>query len=315
MKKLTKKEAEGISDNYCLGKVESLKIFPKGLVNYNYDLKTDRGNFVVRILGHKMDRLKKEKIKLEFDVLNFLAKSDFEYKTPLPIKNKKGNFVTELKDKDFWVYEKIKGIAIRGKIKDKKIFNLVKALATYHKTVKKFKFDRKFDNEEWVLEKFVELRKVVPKNNIDRLMLENLDFFEDALMKMLKKKFVKNLIPTHSDFHKNNALFKGSEVVAMLDFDNLQIGPRVKDVAYFIKQNCFRNSKFDKDLFKKILKEYEKTSKLSKEEKDMIIPLIIKDNCQTFWWFYAEMKKGLDKRELLLRWTIDTTKNLVEELK
>jgi len=58
--KLTKKEAQKIADNYDLGMVKSLNLIKKGLVNHNYILKSEKGDFIIRILGHEFDDWKKK---------------------------------------------------------------------------------------------------------------------------------------------------------------------------------------------------------------------------------------------------------------
>ena len=65
--KLTKKEAEKICELYNLGKLKSIKLFSEGLVNYNYELKSDKGSFVVRIIGSELHKYKRQKLELEKD--------------------------------------------------------------------------------------------------------------------------------------------------------------------------------------------------------------------------------------------------------
>ena len=60
--KLTKKEAQRIADLYDLGKVKSVELFSRGLVNFNYQLKTSKGTYVVRIIGHELTTYKKQKL-------------------------------------------------------------------------------------------------------------------------------------------------------------------------------------------------------------------------------------------------------------
>jgi hypothetical protein len=42
---------------------------------------------------------------------------------------------------------------------------------------------------------------------------------------------------------------------------------------------------------------------------------MIRGNAIVFWWMYEDMKKGLDKKYDMIKWTIDITKVLVKEWK
>ena len=50
--KLTKKDAQLISEEYGLGKFISIVPFKGGLNNFNHKLKTKGGSYVVRIIGN-----------------------------------------------------------------------------------------------------------------------------------------------------------------------------------------------------------------------------------------------------------------------
>lgn len=314
---LSKKEANVVAGKYDLGKMKEFFLIQGGLLNYNFLFKTDKGEFIIRILGSKLDKKKKDKLKTEFKVLNFLDKNNFPYSVPVPILNKNNKEIYDLEDKKLWVYKKLEGNRVWNLNKEK-FKEIPKALAIYHKFVSKLKVKENFSfyDFDWLVQEYKKMKKVKPKNKIDKLMLENIDFFEKYLLEYNKINLRKDIIPTHSDFSKSNMLFKGNKIVAFLDFDNLEIAPKIKDVAYSIKQSCFRKDyRLNKNKMNLFLKEYRKYSKLTKEEEKAIIPLIILDNCLVFWWFYREMKKKLDKQYVLMLYTIKTTKNLVKELK
>jgi Ser/Thr protein kinase RdoA (MazF antagonist) len=118
---------------------------------------------------------------------------------------------------------------------------------------------------------------------------------------------------THGDFHKGNVLFKNGKLVTLLDFDEVQIAPRVNDVAYALKQTCLAGLTLNSSRVSVFIKEYEKLIKLGKIEKAMIPLLILRDNCVAFWWIYNEMEKGQDKKSRMLSWTVKSTKILAKE--
>jgi len=81
--KLSKVEAGRIAREYGLGAVKSLKPFSGGWVNYNYQLESEKGNFVVRVLGLIKGYTEKA-LKEEFRVLSYLHEKSFPYGIPYP---------------------------------------------------------------------------------------------------------------------------------------------------------------------------------------------------------------------------------------
>ncbi len=311
--KLTKSELNTISNQYNLGKIISIKLMRKGVVNYNFDAKTDRGEVIIRIMGYKLDEHNKKKKELEFKILNFLKENNFPYEIPVPIKNKSNNYLSRINEKNIWVYKKIIGDRVK-KLNKEQIKEIAKALATYHKFIYKFKDYSNINRDEtWILNKFSEMRKVESNNKINKLVLDKIDFIEKSYLE-IKKDFNENIIVNHSDFHKHNVLFQGNKVVAILDFDNLKIAPRAKDISYAIRAISIKNSKLNNRTMNLFIKEYEKIWPLSKKEKQMIIPYMIIDRCIVFWWFYEGMKKKKHKKYEYMLDSVNIIKNLQKQL-
>lgn len=306
--KATKKDVSNILKKYNLGSAEKISVVKGGIVNYNFDVKTDKGRFIVRFLNDKLDDDKKKMLNLKFKVLAYLKKENFPYRTPTPIKNKDGKFLTTIRGKTAWIYERIEGLSI-SKANSAQIKEIIKALATYNKFVGRKDWGKKFRDYAWLRDKYSEMRKAKIRKPIDKLMLDNVDFFEDTLNRALKRP-VSNIIPIHSDMHHGNVLFKGNKIVAILDFGNLKLAPKAMDVAYLIRQFGRDGNNLNKRKMNNILKEYRKFNRLTKKEESEMINLMMKYNCIVFWWFYSEMKQELDKREIWLKNTIEMNKNL-----
>lgn len=315
--KLTKKEAEKVVELYNLGELRGFELNPNGNVNYNFDFRTLKGDYMVRLLGHKMSKWKEERLDLEFGFLNFLNDKKFPYAVPCPLKNKNGNFVFKLNENYLWVYKKIPG---EVNCKSLKIQEVAKALAILHKFAKKFKLNpkEKYYDIDWLFSKYSEIREKVSKlkkiNEIDKLVVENLDLFEFALKRIIKMNYRKEIMLTHSDFGAHNLLFKENKVIGILDFDNLGVNPKVKEIAYPMQRLCFINNKLDKKKMNQFLKEYEKVIKLTKKEKDMILPMMVLDSCGVFWWAYMAMQKKPEKGIYFLKENISKLKYLLHEL-
>ncbi len=314
--KLSKKDAEKIVKLYNLGKLINFKLNPGGAVNYNFDFKTSSGEYIVRLISHKMTKWKEDKLSLEFKLLRFLKENKFPYETPQPLVNKKGKFLLKLNGKYLWVYEKIPG-EINYKFGN--VREVAKALATFHKLTKKFSIpkNQKYQTLEFLNLNYCKIRKKISKlekpNKVDKLVIKNLDLFESELKRITKENYRENLILTHSDFGNHNLLFENGKVKAILDFDNLSINPKAKEIAYPIKRMCFKNDTLDKRKINSFLEEYQKINKITKQEKGVLIDMMILDSCNAFWWMYLEMKKNPSKRYFFLNKCINTMKYLVNQ--
>jgi len=302
--KLKKREIKKISLTYNLGKVESVKEISGGMINYNFLMKTSQGKFVVRQLGYHMGSWQMNKKKLEFGVIEYLRQKGFPYELPEFLKNKNGNEVSKIYGKLFEVYPFISG-ELLGEMNDAKLKEIVKLVALYHKFVKDFPIEKRFkwsDNNKWMLDKYKKMRKIKPKNNLDRLMFKHIDFFEDLLKKLLKVNLQQNLLISHSDFNLGNILWKKGKIIALLDFENVWRKPKLFDISYIWKDYTKK---------KLIIGTYRKYNSLSKrEEKNMIVYKLLQ-KCNNFWWSYLGMKK---RPELKEKWILDTVKKAKQYL-
>jgi homoserine kinase type II len=299
---------------YNLGNIKSIKKINTGHVNYNFDLKTNKGNFIIQIIGDEFNKWKRDRLKMQFKLLRFLKDKNFPYECPSPLKNKYGRYLLTLNKHHIWIYKKIEGRLYKH-------YNLnhfkeiSKGLAIYHNYVKNFKCnDKDFFDTDWLFEKYSEMRKIKSKNKLDTLMLKNLDFFENILEKISEIDFTKTkFVLTHSDFSNENLIFKKSKLKGIIDFDNIQLAPAEKDIAIAVKRCNYSTKGFNKKKLNIFLKEYKKYSLLSIDE-ELIILSLLKDNCSLFWWLYSEMKKESDekKRYNALLETIKETKKLIK---
>jgi|SRR3989344_4757787 len=316
--KLTKKQALKISKEYNLGDVKSFKLIKGGLQNTNFKFSTSYGEFVIRFIrkNFKEDYLKLK--ALEFDVLNYLYDHKFPYSIPKPLVSEKGNLLSSLNERIFFVYPYLYGKHVK-KISNIQIKSVARALATYHKIVLKFPLKpskKGLSNLSWLVKKYDKMKKIKPKNKLDKVMLENVHYFDTILNKINLIRFKGRIIPAHSDFtYHGNILFNGNNVESILDFDNIDWTLINKDVAVSIKSVCLKHDSLDESKFKLFLKEYQKIVPLKKYEINSIKPLILRNYCVIFWWGYeGDMKDG-SKRRFILDFTIKRTKALEKSMK
>ncbi len=301
--KLTKQDINQVAKEYNLGKVKSVKPILHGWVNFSFDLRTSNGRFVLQVLTSKMNSWKRDKLELELALLEYLNRVDFPYLIPAPMKSSKGKYMGKIKAKPFRIYARVGGDTPKT-LNKKQFKECAKALAIYHKYVKKFKFKTKredFNNFDWIQKMYAEMRKVRPKNKTDLLMLRNLAFFEKAVDKLKKIDYGKERTFCHCDWHNDNLLFKRDRLIGIIDFDDITVSPKAEDVANAMVKCRYQCRGYNKEKRKIFLEEYRKIMPFSKKEEKLIISLLLKNACVVFWWFYKGMKKNQDKRHYALQ--------------
>lgn len=312
--KLTKTNAQKIANEYSFGKVKKVKYLSEGYVNYNYLFDTTKGKYSVQIIGDKLDNWKKERMALQFKVLNHLVKTKFPYQVPVPVKSKTGGEIIQKDNKYLWAYPFIEGETPK-KITKKIFQDIAKLTVDYHKGVSSLgilKDNAFYNGMHWLSGEYQKLKKVVPKNNLDKIMLRHVDLFENLLEQLKKIKYGKRLI-THSDINSNNIILRDGKLVGLIDFDNIMAAPRAKDFAMALERNTYLTKNWSKRKQDIFLNEYNKHIPISKVEKKLIIPLILLENCGLFKWYYGGMEKRRDHAYRAMINMIIETKHLVKE--
>ena len=288
--KITKKEAQRISENYRLGNVINIKYIPAGWVNFSYNLKTDKGNFIVQVLNN-FDKYKEVQMKKQFQVLEFLNRSDFSYEVPIPLTTKSRKHFMKVKGKSLWVYRRIEGSA-HEKVNMRELKKLGKTMAIYNKYMKKFpKGDKSNFNVHWLMQEYRKMKNVRPKNKLDRLMLKNFNFFNGIVSELDKLDWGNNFIFAHADLTLDNTIFRKGRIVGIIDFNNMEYAPLSQDIVVALLENCIRNGRINKKRYDTILNSYNSVSRLSKKDKGLILPLILRYYCFLFRWHYKGMEK------------------------
>jgi Ser/Thr protein kinase RdoA (MazF antagonist) len=311
--KLTKKDILEIAKKFNLGIVRDYKIIKGGLVNYNYFLRTDKSRYILRgIRDNNAKGLKH--LRLQFKIFNYLSKKEFPYLIPQPLKAD-NNEIVEIRGKMVWVYGMIKG-QNRKEPNLLQIKQMAVALATYHKFIKGLKGEHIHDDaERRIRSGFKKMKEINVKNETDKLALKYRDYFENIYKSLNKTNNGTNKLFLHGDFDSSNVLFDKGKLVAIIDFDDVSYEPRIYDISVTIRDSCCTRGKFDIKKAKVLLKEYEKISKLSKKEKNRIIPLMLHANVDFFVWAYNFMKKEPENKKKYMKEMIKLTKDIVENNK
>ena len=299
---LSNKTLEKISAKFKIGEIKSVKLLPGGNINYNYITTTKKNKFIVRKLGYTLDGWFSHQKPFEFQVLEFLNKNKFPYQIPEMIKNDKGKYISKIEGNLFQVYPLIQGKTVKN-LNLPQIKNAAKALAKYHELMKKFPGKKeKIDDLRFATSNYQKLRSIKPKNDVDKFMIKNLNFFESILKESRNVNRNKNILVVHGDFNKANLLFEGDKLSGILDFENVAWAPRMWELTTNVTDGV--------DNLKNFVKEYTKHNPISKKERELIVPLKLLKNSEVFAWLYLGRHKIKERKLDMLRYILKRQKEL-----
>jgi homoserine kinase type II len=296
---------------YDFLKITKIQEFDSGWANYSFYVKTKNKKFVIQIIGETPNRKLIENLKLQIKALNYLKENKFPYKIPSIIKNNNGKQLSFNKDRYFFVYE-----YIEGKILDK--FNInnfkeyAKATAQFTKIMDRFLLKNKKDlfNIRWLNSEFNKIGKIKPQNELDKLVVSNLEFIKKILSEISLLTNFGRVRLIHADFNRTNVLFENNNLTGIIDFHNLEIAPISKEIGVAISRTNFLKKGYSKAKENIFMKEFEKHYKLTKIEKESIIPIILRDNCAVIWWKYLHLEKNRDTAYSQIKSVINETKKV-----
>ncbi|MBN1923489.1 MAG: phosphotransferase [Nanoarchaeota archaeon] len=310
--RLLNSDLEEICKSYDLGSVKSVKLMKEGVGNYNFDVKTTKGDYIIRIIMVELSDWKKEQLKKEFEVLQYLKIKKFPYIIPEPVLNSKGEIMSCINKHNIWVYPKIKGTC-NNKSNRIKLEEIGRAIAVYHNFIKDYNIKKKNElyDLEWVYDSYNEYKKIRVKNELDRLIAQNVSLFEKALGIAKEREFNEKLTLVHADFQFGNVLFKKNKLIGVIDFENVRVAPRIFDLSQAVKYTCIKNYKVNENDKAALIKGYEKINPLTKSEKGVITNLMLLSSCCEFAWFYKYMKRSDKVKIKFIKQEVKIVKNMI----
>jgi homoserine kinase type II len=301
---MDKEKIKSLLFNWNVGDLISYKRAKKGVVNFNYIVKTTR-KFILRKVG-SMKNLKQ--IKFELKYLDYFKNAKFSYQIPYPIKTKSNKLYVLKENTIFWLYKYIEGknVARFGKAELKEI---AKMMAEYHYIIEKSNLDNKtnyspFARKE-ILEELGQIReKIMKKSSKDRKEKIFLDESEKLipLFKKINSTEYSKLprYSLHRDINPENTLWKNGKLTGIIDFENVSEikDTLVKDIAVMLQYSCRDKNeryKIDLELANFFIREYKKYHKLSNKEiifiPDIITAGAIEDFCYSYWLVLNDPKR------------------------
>ncbi len=257
--KLTNSQISEILKLYCDDELVSLRSLSLGISNSNYDVKTNKGHYLIKVSNDKNI----DEVKEEMKILNHLSDHEFPHSlTPLTSKDNKS--VYEYQDFYGVVFPFVQGIPPGPS--DDTCFEIGAALAKLHKV--KFKSEQlrpakdvsfppkvifEFVNSDQCPEDF--------KNTFDSLI-------GDRANDYLNENFESGII--HGDLYYDNTLFDNNHLTYLLDFEQSGIGEFIFDLGISISGSCLEKSRISENLITSYLKGYESIRPLSDKEQEYL---------------------------------------------
>ena len=260
--KISKKDVIPIEKKFSIGKIVLFKGIKKGIENTNYLLKTRNKKYILTIFEK---RVQKKDLPFFMNLMDKLSK--YKINCPKPQRNKKGSFLTKIKNKTGSIVSFVEG-KDKLKLNPKNCYEIGKNIAKLHRASKKIKLYRKnsLSLKEWpkLLNKIGNKSKIISPD-LNSLMKNS--FLE------IKNKWPKNL-PNgiiHGDLFIDNIFFKNNKFSGYIDFYFACNDFLIYEIAICINALCFdkKNNKFifNKKKSTNLIRGYSKIRRISVKEK------------------------------------------------
>lgn len=294
--KPTKQIIASFLHEYTLPPITKITPFTRGWVNYNYKIETKKGIYVLQILGKVVNERKKEKMDQMFRALHTLQKEKFPYEVPQPIYNKKGKTLTFYKERGAWIYPYLKGEQ-RSSLTRGQLQEIGRAIGQMDYILRRIKGKGEKDLNDYSgqLQKIQEIEESTPHDKAQRYIQKQATLLRTYYNKLREYTFTNEGMLCHADLNMDNLLFEGRKLKGILDFDNMCEGPRIQNIASAYNKLIYVNKKGRKEE-RKVLKAYESRISLTKEERKLIVPFIMRDTCGIIIWLYKNKKGSTTER-------------------
>ncbi|MCY3769296.1 MAG: phosphotransferase [Gammaproteobacteria bacterium] len=258
-----------------------------GCANTNFRVQTDTGRYVIRISSEQTT----EQIQSEIESLNLLSRSAF----PVPHYQctRHGEFVCETDGMKAVVTRWMEGEPPL-RLSPRMMAGLATTLAALHQVD-----PRPFPQRTtWWHPDYLATRLEIARSR-----------FGESLVNGLARKIRTSMsqsIPglpagiVHGDPWSGNTLFKGEELVGLIDWEETATGHPVYDLAYAAVHNCFPDDRYEPVLFETLVTAYEEVRKLSDWEKRGFSKVVDRIVCTNSLWLLLKSKRNADPEHLSL---------------
>ncbi len=242
-------------------KVESLRALSLGISNSNYEVKTDKSHYLLKVSNDKNI----EEVQREMEILDFLSAKKYPYSLT-PHHTKSNLSVYECGQYYGVLFPFLQGIPPGPS--DDTCFEIGKALAKLHMISGEFiglRDSKEISLPPSFIKDYIK-QKECPKD------------FKEAYHSLVddsyfKYEFQRGVI--HGDLYYDNTLFDQNHLSAVLDFEQSGVGEFIFDLGISLSGSCLEKGRISAELIKSYLKGYESIRPIPDEERDILYQAVI----------------------------------------
>ncbi len=287
--KLTKKEFDDIINEFNLGGYVSHKHNTNALVNTVYELKTNKGKYVVKIFDGSPEKV----VAFQTHLLHLLTTAKIA--TPPLVRTIHGQDYIMYNHKPLMVQNFFSGLPPK-KLTNNKVKDFGITIARIHQLLSRQKGGNYWENNHELIK-----RKLVSKLNTFQLNKEFLKILANT-KKLNLKKMKKGII--HSDLHSENLLANNNRIV-VIDWDDAHRDFYAYELAVFIFDILIKPKIIYKNQIKIFLKSYESIIFLNAEEKKAIYYFIGHRLLTAMHWGINQLKRHPDLKKKIESWLFE----------
>jgi len=222
---VTQRDLDHLEQFYPLGKVLDLQGIEAGVQNTNYFLSAEQGEFVLTLF----ETIKRDEVARTMRFMHFLAMHDIPSSDPLASRD--GHYVESLRDKPVAIVKRVSGLSINDP-NEIQLQSLATALAKWHNAVQSFegRWNSRFD-ANWRQQTAHDLIKHLDAGQRS-LLQRQLQECQTLALDELPHGMI------HSDLFRDNSLFIGNNLSAIIDLYDIYYGPYIYDIAVIINDWC-----------------------------------------------------------------------------
>lgn len=241
-----------------------------GHTNKSFLFTSDQKKYIIRLYAKDLKTPRtKPSINFEINLINLFHQKGIP--TPIPLKNIKREYATQINDQFLTVFEYIDGEKVYGKLKPTHFNQVGQIMAQVHQIT---------------LEQNLKTDIIWPEGSF----FDHVNSFSGYEQDL--RSLPQYLI--HGDFYFGNLLFKKDKLVGLLDFDHYRMGHFIDDITRFFVAEMAHSEKKEYDLTKDFVDNfwqgYLKFRKLTKMELKLLVVYI---NLQSI-----NQKRRLEKENL-----------------
>lgn len=278
--------------------------FSGGENSYGFKVETSDGKYVVRATSKDLSvPWRRGSKSLEHRATKYLTEDcDIGVQVPNFVPNEDGATITNYNGRTFEVYK-----LIEGDVKPIDYFTnsegrrqLANLAARLHKGLEGMAVEHnevKYD-PLWVGAELGSLKGLKPKDNSDRLVVDNLKKVRAAYEVGLAayRALEGSNVPVHADFGPHNILYQGEKPSGVIDFSEAKVGSPALDL-FRIPMDSIQD-------MGEVVREYRTIRDLSDEDVQLILPTKLLWKAAKYAWAAKGLQKNPEKREQFLEGTV-----------